>query len=135
MIIRVEKIHHWKKTAVPHPTLPCGLCGRTIKMGAPCLTAIWSAQGGQYVQAYHQRCADIVKLWGYPLTKYNPAGIEGWARGTGCNGCPKVHRCSEVYVLDCELALQEIRFRGGVRRDADEQPTRGMRGRDDDADR
>lgn len=125
MIIQAIKVKRWKETKIPHPAMPCGLCGRSIKTYAPCMTAIWQAQAGEYVQAYHNKCADIVMMWGYPLKTICPAEAEKWARKIGCAECGERQRCANVYVYDCEKALQEIIHTGAMYKDEWKEQYRG----------
>lgn len=115
MYVWMEKIVRWKQTKEPHPAVVCALCGRRMQADEPCISAIWAAQAGQYVQAFHPTCAYIVKLWGYPANFLDPKAAETWAKGFSCNSCPQRITCTR-YVFDCQRAIEAIRLLGGVQK-------------------
>ena len=116
MYIYCKNVLQWKRTKVPHPAVACALCGRRIGSGEACMSAIWSAQGGQYVQGYHPSCAYIVKLWGYPAEFLDPTEAEKWAVGISCAQCDQRLLCPR-YVFDCQKAIEAIRLLGGVQKE------------------
>lgn len=113
MYVYCREILKWKSTTVPHPRVACALCGRKMDQNEPCMSAIWAAQGGQYVQAYHTNCAYIVKLWGYPAEFLSPKDAEKWAMGLSCDQCRQRVLCP-MYVFDCQKAIEAIRLMGGA---------------------
>lgn len=113
MYIEARQIVKWKETKFPHPELVCALCGKKIRPESRCMSAIWRAQGGQYIQAYHGECAKIVKLWGYPNKFLSPKEAEKWAMRLSCNECKDRTRCL-MYVFECEKAVSAIKLMGGT---------------------
>lgn len=115
MYIWCKKITKWKRTKEPHPKIVCALCGRKMMPEEPSMSAIWQAQAGTYVQAYHTNCAYIVKLWGYPAEFLDPKAAETWARSISCDECSQRITCP-LYVFDCARAIEAIRLLGGVQK-------------------
>ena len=112
MYVEAKQIIKWKPTKKPHPLLACALCGRKMAEDEDSMSAIWRAQGGQYIQAYHVECAKIVKLWGYPSQFLSPKAAERWACEMTCNVCDNQLGCSR-YVFECRKAMDALRILGG----------------------
>lgn len=120
MYVEAKQIVKWQKAKVPHPILVCALCGRKMDAHDPCMSAIWRAQAGQYIQAYHPVCAEIVKSWGYPNDFLSPRKAEIWAYQIACAKCPMRNKCM-MYVFECRKATDEIRLRGAMRNREDKE--------------
>lgn len=115
MFFEAKQIVRWKETRRPHPELCCALCGRKMLADEACLSAFWRAQGGQYIQAYHPKCARVVKLWGYPGDFLSPRNAERWACNLSCAQCDKQISCA-LYVFQCDRAMDGILLMGGAKR-------------------
>lgn len=119
MFVEATDVLKWKPVRGPHPELPCALCGRKLGKDEECLSAVWRAQGGQYVQAYHVSCAYIVKAWGIPDKYRTPRENERWAWSLSCAGCKDRALCS-LYVFSCSKAVDAIRLLGWSKQDGEE---------------
>ena len=114
----------WKKGRCNGETMVCALCGRRIRPGDAMERALFRAQRGVYLQAYHENCALIRKANGEKPEFSSPAAARTWAVDTGCTQCREYLTCT-FNPFDCGRAQNVLRLNGDAfapRKEEEETP-------------